>query len=515
MVNLVSVIRRAVDSLPENTPDMRSQIYERARSAVVRQLESMKPRPPEEILNRQFSKLEKAILQVERQQQKTIRTVKQESKRALSENSIIDVRNRNSFLHTSRLMTDSPIVKNPDGKSIHSSQKEAVVPSLQERKKSKLSISSRYLSQDLRSILSSSASAKSQRRQDNLILPSGSIGSGLDNLKLSKIKEIASLSISIFFLAKKIFLDAIRIILMSWPLLYERHILRYAVVSSVFLGIFIGTIYLFWYDQGSVAGILIKTAKNEIVGKKKMPGSVRAVQGKITRRLLADGSEIDMDSRPFSENSSSDKTKFLLKSVPRSYGIDSVNVLKSTKSEGKNTIDEKGRSFAKKGNEDPFIILGKVSWSLQKEEKKGSKGSVIRGDISVPENEFLMSLTLKRNPDIALSSTHLMEIVFSFPKGLQGRGIADLQQISMKKTEKEPRILLESNIFRISNDVYRISLKHLPDNPYRNLNILEEYQWIEIPITYQNGRKAVLTLDKGQIGTEIFKTVIQEWKNQP
>ena len=65
MADFVAVIRRAVDGLTDNTPEMRGRVYEKARSAVVRQLENMNPRPPEPMFKRQLDKLDAAIQQVE------------------------------------------------------------------------------------------------------------------------------------------------------------------------------------------------------------------------------------------------------------------------------------------------------------------------------------------------------------------------------------------------------------------------------------------------------------------
>jgi hypothetical protein len=65
MADFIAVIRRAVDGLTDNTPEMRVKVYERARGAVQRQLENMKPRPPEAMLQRQLEKLEAAIREVE------------------------------------------------------------------------------------------------------------------------------------------------------------------------------------------------------------------------------------------------------------------------------------------------------------------------------------------------------------------------------------------------------------------------------------------------------------------
>ncbi|MCM2498356.1 hypothetical protein NDL68_10870, partial [Neorhizobium galegae] len=65
MADFVAVIRRAVDGLANNTPEMRAKVYDKARGAVQRQLENMKPRPPEDMLRRQLDKLEAAIVDVE------------------------------------------------------------------------------------------------------------------------------------------------------------------------------------------------------------------------------------------------------------------------------------------------------------------------------------------------------------------------------------------------------------------------------------------------------------------
>ena len=65
MADFVAVIRRTVDGLSDNVPEMRAKVYEKARGAVRRQLESMKPRPSDEMIERQMVKLEAAINEVE------------------------------------------------------------------------------------------------------------------------------------------------------------------------------------------------------------------------------------------------------------------------------------------------------------------------------------------------------------------------------------------------------------------------------------------------------------------
>ncbi|HWU60543.1 MAG TPA: hypothetical protein VN112_00830, partial [Ensifer sp.] len=65
MADFIAVIRRAVDGLSDNTPEMRVRVYERARSAVQRQLDNMKPRPADDVIARQLEKLDDAIATIE------------------------------------------------------------------------------------------------------------------------------------------------------------------------------------------------------------------------------------------------------------------------------------------------------------------------------------------------------------------------------------------------------------------------------------------------------------------
>ncbi|MGQ3279727.1 MAG: hypothetical protein ACT6WE_24700, partial [Shinella sp.] len=65
MADFVAVIRRAVDGLSDNNAEMRQKVYEKARGAVRRQLESMNPRPSDDLVKRQLDKLEAAIGDVE------------------------------------------------------------------------------------------------------------------------------------------------------------------------------------------------------------------------------------------------------------------------------------------------------------------------------------------------------------------------------------------------------------------------------------------------------------------
>jgi len=67
MADFLQVIQRAIDGLVDNTPEMRIRVYERARTAVERQLQSMRPRPASDVIVRQIEKLNEAIVLIDAQ----------------------------------------------------------------------------------------------------------------------------------------------------------------------------------------------------------------------------------------------------------------------------------------------------------------------------------------------------------------------------------------------------------------------------------------------------------------
>jgi hypothetical protein len=46
----------------------------------------------------------------------------------------------------------------------------------------------------------------------------------------------------------------------------------------------------------------------------------------------------------------------------------------------------------------------------------------------------------------------------------------------------------------------------------RNLQLLRDRPWIDIPIVYANQHRAILAIDKGDEGQRMFKTVFDAWQ---
>ena len=85
MADFVAVIRKAVDSLPNNTPENRAKVYDKARAAIRRQLEAINPPPSDEVIARQLGKLGAAIDEVESEHAEALPAEEDETEALMAE----------------------------------------------------------------------------------------------------------------------------------------------------------------------------------------------------------------------------------------------------------------------------------------------------------------------------------------------------------------------------------------------------------------------------------------------
>ncbi|WJR65726.1 hypothetical protein QTA58_16000 [Neorhizobium sp. CSC1952] len=164
------------------------------------------------------------------------------------------------------------------------------------------------------------------------------------------------------------------------------------------------------------------------------------------------------------------------------------------------------------GQTAPTAIDGAVSWSLQREAgANGQQEPVIQGRINVPGRGLTALVTLKRNTDPSLPASHLIEIVFAVPPDFEGGAIDSVQRIAMKQTEQDRGNALIAVPAKITDDFHMIALNDFPDARTTNLELLRSRNWMDIPVAYRNGRRALLTLQKGPEGERVFNEAIREW----
>ncbi|UFZ03340.1 AAA family ATPase [Bradyrhizobium ontarionense] len=161
--------------------------------------------------------------------------------------------------------------------------------------------------------------------------------------------------------------------------------------------------------------------------------------------------------------------------------------------------DPKGKRFS-----------GKVTWSL--EQSKGPRldsSPVIKGDIEI-ENGMKVSMTLRRNGDLELPASHVMELAFNLPDQAAG-GLSSLRGVGLKGEETERGIALATQTARVTPKFFMIALSANDVDTKRNMMLLTSKKWFDIPIVYETGNRALLSIEKGGDGERVFNNAVAAW----
>jgi hypothetical protein len=136
----------------------------------------------------------------------------------------------------------------------------------------------------------------------------------------------------------------------------------------------------------------------------------------------------------------------------------------------------------------------------------------IRADVEVPERKLAMTWSLRRNTDKGLPATHTVEIMFKVPPDFPSGGISNVPGILMKQAEQTRGVPLAGLAVKVTPGFYLIGLSNVEADKDRNIQLLKERSWFDIPVVYNNNRRAILALEKGTPGERVFADAFKAWK---
>ncbi len=157
---------------------------------------------------------------------------------------------------------------------------------------------------------------------------------------------------------------------------------------------------------------------------------------------------------------------------------------------------------------------GAVVWSIIQESPGGDfpPEPAIRGELTIPENGVSLRITFRRNADKTLPASHIIELVFETPEGFAGGTIDGVLRITMKDSEQATGNPLIGIPAKIADGFFLVALTDAKAEVETNMTLLRRQSWIDIPIAYGTGRRALLTMEKGVPGDKVFDDVLTAWQ---
>jgi hypothetical protein len=136
----------------------------------------------------------------------------------------------------------------------------------------------------------------------------------------------------------------------------------------------------------------------------------------------------------------------------------------------------------------------------------------VRADIDIPDRKFKMTMSFRRNTDTSQpASSHTAELTFILPSDFAGGGVANVPGMLMKSNEQARGTPLAGLSIKVTDGFFLIGLSNVDADRTRNLQLLKERSWFDIPLVYTNQRRAIIAIEKGAPGERAFNDAFAAW----
>ena len=157
---------------------------------------------------------------------------------------------------------------------------------------------------------------------------------------------------------------------------------------------------------------------------------------------------------------------------------------------------------------------GSVVWTVVQESPGGDlpPEPAIRAEATIPGKDIQLRMTIRRNADKTLPASHILEMIFLTPDSFDGGGIENILRVAMKSSEQDAGNSLLGIPAKIADGFFLVALNDTKAEVDANLNLLRRQSWIDVPVVYKSGRRALFTLEKGIPGDKVFEEAMKAWQ---
>ena len=157
--------------------------------------------------------------------------------------------------------------------------------------------------------------------------------------------------------------------------------------------------------------------------------------------------------------------------------------------------------------------VGTVVWRTEPIKATGSQKAdlAVRADIEIPDRKFKMTMSFRRNTDLSLPASHTAELTFILPPDFSGGGVSNVPGILMKSNEQARGTPLAGLAVKVTDGFFLVGLSNVDADRSRNLQLLKERSWFDVPLVYVNQRRAIIAIEKGAPGERAFNDAFAAW----
>ncbi len=302
-----------------------------------------------------------------------------------------------------------------------------------------------------------------------------------------------------------------------------------AIIAAVILALLGGGAYFIYANKDSLSDIASSVGREETPATdtdtttttEEQPSAADSdaadkdaaetvVEPKLTQRLMPDGTETDPG--PAGGTGGIGEGKSTAAATVNNSTASTTNT--DTTSEVA-AVSQQALFYEERSGQDAeSVSKGTVVWSvIQESPSEGEpEEPAVRAEVNLPDSKIRLNMTVRRNTDETIPASHLFELMFIVPEDFKGGAIDNVQRITFKQTEQANGNPLIAVPFKVADNFFIVALNDARTAVETNMALMRRLQWIDIPITYRTGRRALISLEKGVPGDKAFDEVLKSWE---
>jgi hypothetical protein len=153
---------------------------------------------------------------------------------------------------------------------------------------------------------------------------------------------------------------------------------------------------------------------------------------------------------------------------------------------------------------------GHAIWRHHVESTSEPPTVVLSIDVAIPQKSILLQMSLKRAPEGGAIS-HFVEFQFTDRNQSLSDVVEDVLGILMKPDELSRGIELVGKIVKVQTGAFLMGLSGAEADVKRNLELLKERPWLDIPVVMKDRSRSILAIEKGTSGQVALDQTLAAW----
>jgi hypothetical protein len=162
----------------------------------------------------------------------------------------------------------------------------------------------------------------------------------------------------------------------------------------------------------------------------------------------------------------------------------------------------------------PRAVNGRVFWRLDSESVGQGRPveTIVRATVEITEIGLTLDFTIRRNTDNAFPASHIIGMRFSSIGDPATEAVREVGVPQFKTEESERGAPLSAINSALGENLFVAALSNVPVEVTRNVDLILNRAWIDVPVRFASGKRGIITFEKGVSGGQTLADAFGRWQ---